>query len=176
MDLTSLWKKAVGSSTLSDAEKETLYGIDPGALQASVAALQKQLDAAENAQLSETEKLQKELTRLRDERETLDRNFRALSRRNRVGEIARQFGCDEPDYLDFLAGRSDVDLEDENAVSTMVEGLKKSHPAVFSSQLKSGGGAGVTEALERRENHLPHDAESRLGVLMQTIGKVPFQE
>ena len=176
MNLNPLWKKAVVSSTLSDSEKEALYQIDPDALRQSVSALQKQLDDAENAQLSETEKLQKELTKVRDERETLDRNYRALFRQHRIAAIARKFGCAEPDYLDFLAARSSVDLEDDAAVAAMVGQLQKSHPFAFVSQLKSGGGAGSPETLEKQENSLPRDPESRIGILMQTIGKVPFQE
>ncbi len=176
MNLSSLWKKAVASSTLSDGEKETLYQIDPDALRQSVSALQKKLDDAENAQLSETEKLQKELAKVRDERETLDPNYRALCRQHRIAAIARESGCAEPDYLDFLAAKSSVDLADDAAVSAMVDQLKKSHPFAFVSRLKSGGGAGNAETLEKPETTFPRDPGSRLGILMQTIGKVPFQE
>ena len=176
MNLTPLWKKCVAESAFDAKVKETLAGFDPDALREQLAEAQKKLDDAENAQLSETEKLQKELAQLRAEREDIDAKFRTLARRGRIERIARDHGCDDPEYLDFLAGKRSVDLDDDNAVSAMMEELKKTHPFAFFSHLQSGGGSGSAEALDPGEERAGSDPVSRIGVLMQSIGKVPFQE
>ncbi|MCQ2377602.1 MAG: hypothetical protein MJ016_00115 [Victivallaceae bacterium] len=177
MNVSALWKKFIAESPLDENERQAWLQRDPDAMSREIAELRRKLDAAENAQLSETEKMQKALDGALAEREEIEKKYRALERRNKIDRIARDAGCADADYLDFLAGKRAVDLDDEAAVAAMIGDLTKSHPSAFFSRLQSGGGSGCAETLERDDGECAFpDPVSRIGALMQTIGKVPFKE
>lgn len=175
MKFKQIIEKAVNGEKLSNDEISSLKSIDPDNMLTEITSLKNQICELENAPLSDNEKLQKTIDALTAERDQLNRDFSRLSRQCRIAEIARDSGCNEPEYLDYLTQRANVDLADETAVRNFVSGLRETHPACFTSQLKSGGGCGIVSTADPAEN-ISSPPVSRIDFLVQSLCNAPFKE
>ena len=112
------------------------------------------LDALERAELEkfDADSLIREKEDASRERDQLKSEHISLKRGQQLHNIAQRFNCSDPDYLDFLASRHDLDLADDNAVTAFVAAMQKSSPHCFYSSVRSGGGAvGNTSGPENQE-------------------------
>ncbi|MDD4816787.1 MAG: hypothetical protein PHI85_02315 [Victivallaceae bacterium] len=65
-----------------------------------------------------------------------------LKRRARIAEIAGDRRFSDPDYLDYLAGKNQIDLDDPAKVDAFMTGLAATLPGFFTLPLASGAGGG----------------------------------
>ena len=108
--LKEIIAKALRGETLNALERAELESFDPD-------ALRQKIDELERAKLTREEALQHDLDDVRAERDTLLSERDALRRRRRIEEIARDAGCDCAEFLDFLAAKANVDIDDAEAVA-----------------------------------------------------------
>ena len=90
------------------------------------------------AAASESARLEKELAALSAEHEKLKTAHGELLRHRRIGELAASSGCIDPDFLDFLAGREGVDIDDPEAAGKFISDMERAHPRCFRSALQPG--------------------------------------
>ncbi|MGE4301094.1 MAG: hypothetical protein AB7F40_05765 [Victivallaceae bacterium] len=81
-----------------------------------------------------------ELAALRSSEERLRTELSARDRREKVAALARDRHFCDPEYLDYLAQKSTVDLSDSAAVDAFIAGLASAAPRFFTVPLASGAG------------------------------------
>lgn len=164
MNIKGLIAKLLRREELNALERAELEKFDPEALQSKLAEL-------ERAKLSREEALQQDLSAARAERDTLRAECGALIRRERINSIAAAAGCTEPEYLDFLASRREVALDDDEAVKTFLAEVERANPHCFRSRLHSGsGGAAAAAATEPGRGAEQSD---RIGEIISALGGAP---
>ena len=166
MKLKDLITKALNGAELNALERAELEKFDPDALKARA-------DEAERARLSHEEALQRDLDAANAERETLQKERDALVRRNRIGALAADSGCTDPDYLDFLARKAELDLDDEAAVREFLARTERETPYCFRSRLKPGTGAAAP--VGKTAGNKP-SAPDRIGAIAEALVGAPEAE
>ena len=165
MNIKPLIAKLLRSEELNALERAELEKFDPDALRA-------QLDELERSKLSREEALQQDLAAALAERDTLRAECGALVRRERINSIAAEAGCTEPEYLDFLAARREVALDDAEAVKTFLAEVENSNPHCFRSRLRSGSG-GVAAAASEPARGANAELPDRIGEIVSALGGAP---
>ena len=99
--------------TLSPEEKSRLAAVDLDALSGENLSLRSAVESG-NARAAE-----------------LETALNRMKRDNRIRDIASASGCTVPDYLDFLAEKQQIDLDDAQAVEGFVTALKRDAPPVL---------------------------------------------
>lgn len=154
-------------------------------LQQQVDALTEKVENLEANGLSEADKAKKEsekqLSKLQKQVETLtaerDEARKQLTARDftaEVGKLASAHKFDNPEYLEYLITKKQLDLKDEDAVSAFFKELETSAPSHFQSDAHPGSGSGpgketpsnaaagkqrITELLGKRELSMREAAE-----------------
>ena len=165
MNIKPLIAKLLRSEELNALERAELEKFDPDALKSK-------LDELERAKLTREEALQQDLAAARSERDTLRAECGALIRRERINSIAAEAGCTEPEYLDFLAARREVALDDAEAVKTFLAEVENSNPHCFRSRLRSGSG-GVAAAASTPVRGANSEFPDRIGEIVSALGGAP---
>jgi len=164
MNIKPLIAKLLRSEELNALERAELEKFDPDALRA-------QLDELERSKLSREEALQQDLAAALADRDTLRAECAALVRRERINSIASAAGCTEPEYLDFLAARRNVALDDAEAVKTFLAEVENSNPHCFRSRLRSGSGGVAAAAPPIRGANA--EFPDRIGEIVSALGGAP---
>ena len=164
MKLRELIVKALNGAELNALERAELEKFDPDALKA-------RLDEAERARLSREEALQRDLDAANSERDALRKERDALVRRDRIATLAADSGCTDPDYLDFLARKSGVELEDEAAVKEFLARTERDNPHCFRSRLKPGTGAPLPA--HAASGGASPAVPDRIGAIVEALGGAP---
>ncbi len=165
MNVKPLIAKLLRNEELNALERAELENFDPDALQTK-------LDELERAKLGREEALQQDLAAAEAERDALRAECAALVRRERISAIAAESGCTEPEYLDFLAARRGVALDDADAVKAFVAEAKRANPHCFESRLHAGsGGAAIAAPVPNGA-----DAPDRIGEIVSALGGAPEAE
>ena len=167
MNIKPLIAKLLRREELNALERAELETFDPDALQSK-------LDELERSKLSREEALQQDLAAAESERDRLRAECGALHRRERINSIAAEAGCTEPEYLDFLAARREVALDDPEAVKTFLAEVEVANPHCFRSRLRSGSGgatAEVTPAAPVAANY-----PDRINEIVSALGGAPEAE
>ena len=159
--------KALRGEELNALERAELENFDPE-------ALQQKIDELERAKLTREEALQHDLDAAQAERDALRTERDTLRRRNRIDAIARESGCDHAEFLDFLAGKENVDLEDGKAVAEFVARAEHDNPALFRSRLRPGSGGTAAQAVPDRPRRAA--APDRIGAIVEALDGVPEAE
>ena len=157
---------------LNALESAELAAFDPDSLCAELEDAKRRLKEHEKAKMTGEEALRHDLAEVVAERDALRRDRDALRRRQRIAELAAQSGCEEPDYLDFLAGRAGIDLDDAGAVAGFLAETEKANPHCFRTSLRPGGGSGLPAA-ESDAGFSPVPPADRLGRLIVDLGEAP---
>lgn len=131
-----------GGEIPTDA-REQLSGFDPESLREELSTLRSQLEEQENAKLSAEELLKKQLSTALSEKEALQQKHDLLERTTRIRRLADETGCEDPDYLDYLAQKQHVDLKDTRAVEEFLSRTLQSRPYCFRASLHPGSGSGA---------------------------------
>ena len=133
------------------------------------------LNALERAELEnfDADSLIREKEDVSRERDQLKSEHLSLKRGQQLHDIARRFNCCDPDYLDFLASRSGLDLDDAGAVTAFVGEMQKNSPHCFYSSVKSGGGSVGAVAGEGNPEVPGYD---RIGRIAASLAQAPEQQ
>lgn len=132
-----------------------------------------EINALERAELEnfDADKIMQERDQVQQEHNQLKNEHASLKRAKRLQEISSLYSCCEPDFLDYLASREQIDLEDKKAVENFISAMQKSNPHCFFSQVKSGGGGiGKDPAAAPDEAHFECD---RIGRIAASIAHAP---
>ena len=165
MNIKPLIAKLLKHEELNALGRAELENFDPDALQSK-------LDELERSKLSREEALQQDLAAVQSERDQLRAECGALVRRERIGAIAAESGCTEPEYLDFLAARREVALDDPAAVTAFLAEVESANPHCFRSRRRPGSG-GPPAA----EPPAPQpDTPDRIGGIISALGEAPEAE
>ena len=163
MNIKGLIDKLLRREELNALERAQLEKFDPDALQSK-------LDELERSKLSREEALQQDLAAALSERDTLRAECGALIRRERISSIAAEAGCTEPEYLDFLASRREIALDDPEAVKTFLAEVERDNPHCFRSRLHPGSGGAAAADPARAANS---EAPDRIGAIVSALGGAP---
>ena len=152
--------------------RQQLSGLDPESLNEELSTLRRQLEEQENAKLSAEELLKKQLSAALSERDALLTRHKALERRDLIRKLAEKSGCEDPEYLDFLAERQKVDLEDEQAASAFLAEAARQSPHCFRASVNPGSGAAAPTL---PGGTVPEDEfrEDRIGKLVRQLNSAP---
>lgn len=123
--------------------REKLAGFDPELLREELSTLRLQLEEQENAKLTAEELLKKQLNAALSEKEELQRRHEMLERSTQIRRLADESGCEDPDYLDYLARKQNVDLNDDHAAKEFLERTLQDRPYCFRASLHPGSGSGT---------------------------------
>jgi len=163
----------LGGGQLNALESAELAAFDPDAAAAELESAKQRIKEFEKAKLTGEEALRQELAELAAERDALRRDRDSLRRQRRIAELAAQSGCDAPDYLDFLAGKAGIDLDDAGAVAGFLAEAEKANPHCFRTSLRPGGGSGMPAEGGGAPADPPPAAGDRLGRLIAELGGAP---
>ena len=164
MKLKELISKALAGTELNALERAELENFDPDTLKA-------RLDEVERAKLSREEALQRDLEEAESERESLRKERDLLVRRSRIDALAAGSGCTDPEFLDFLAQKSGLELDDDAAVKAFLERTERENPHCFRSRLRPGTGAPA--APDGEVSRPDSSAPDRIGAIVEALGAAP---
>lgn len=185
MKISEIIKKIAKGEELNALEIAELERLDVDGLTQRAAdaenklkEAQEKLDAAEQEKLTEQEKLKKRaekaeerLKAVENERDEAKRRHDALVRRNRINELAAKHKCEDPEFLDYLAGKREIDIDDDAKASEFIAALKKDNPKYFAADIKPGAGpADVPKAPEPSKSPEPGD---RIGKIIEGLQAAP---
>ena len=122
-------------------------------------------DFARNA-IPEDDRLQQ----LQSEFDKLSAAHNQLRRQLVIGEISREHKCLDANYLEYLAGREALDLDDSGAVEKFIAQVKQLSPRLFETQLQQGTGMQDFNFNAPENNGFPPD---RVGQLMCELSQAP---
>ena len=123
--------------------RELLARFDPESLKEELSSLRSQLEEQENAKLSTEELLKKQLNNALSEKEELRKQHETLQRTTLIRQLAAEYGCEDPDYLDFLARKENVDLQNQETAAEFLRNTAMSRPYCFRSPVQPGSGPGA---------------------------------
>lgn len=172
MNLKDAIRALLAGEEITPDLRRQLSEFDPESLNEELSGLRNKLEEQENAQLSAEELLKKQLSEALSQRDDFEKRHRQLERRNRIRELAEQSGCEDPEYLDFLAARAGVDLEDPGAAAEFIDRAVKNSPHCFRAPLNPGSGSGIAGT---DIPHLPAspDGSDRIGRIVRSLGSAP---
>ena len=132
-----------------------------------------ELNALERAELAslDADALIEERDSLSRERDQLKTEHLSLKRGQRLREVAQKYNCGDPDFLDYVAAKRNVDLDNEQAVGELMEEMQKNSPHCFYSRIRSGGGAAApaNRAADRPEEPPEQDRIGRIALRLAGI-------
>ncbi|MBR7104031.1 MAG: hypothetical protein IKC65_03730 [Lentisphaeria bacterium] len=108
------------------------------------------------------------------ERDQLKAEQQKSKRRQLLQDIADKYSCGETDFLDYLAARKEVDLENEEAVSAFIADMQQSSPHCFYSRVRSGGGQVSSPSLPAEQTGVP--GYDRIGRIAASLVHAPEQK
>ena len=166
MKISEILKKMLEGKELTDAEKEAVKSFrDPEDNSGKESELQKQIDAlkqekselqskideAENAKLTDQEKLEKQIKTLTDQENTLTTERDNLKTANAamvfdhgVEKLAREHKFTDVDFLKFKIQNAKLDISKADKVTEFMTSLKKDSPRFFEAEVNHGGGGSPT--------------------------------
>ena len=142
MNLKEALDALLSGREISPEARELLVRFDPESLREELNTLRTQLEEQENAKLSAEELLKKQLSTALSEKEALQQKHDLLERTTQIRRLADESGCEDPDYLDYLARKQNVDLNDQRAVGEFLSRTLQSRPYCFRASLHPGSGSG----------------------------------
>ena len=151
--------------------REQLTGFDPESLREELGSLRSKLEEQENAKLSAEELLKKQLNAALSEKEELLEKHKSLERAARISQLAAESGCEDPDYLDFLASKEKVDLQDNGAVSEFISRTLQNRPNFFRTSLHPGSGTGAQ--FNELQHTRPEPGSDRISRIVSSLDSAP---
>ena len=137
-----------------------------------------ELNALERAELAsfDADALIGEKDALARERDQLKTEHLSLKRGQRLREVAQKYNCGDPDFLDYVAAKRNVDLDNEQAVGELMEEMKKNSPHCFYSRIQSGGGSASapSPAADRPEEPPEQDRIGRIALRLAGLPEKSF--
>ncbi|MBO5766634.1 MAG: hypothetical protein J6S24_10115 [Lentisphaeria bacterium] len=170
MSIKNIISKLLSGSQPDAEERAELERFDPEKLLSEISDLRARAEAGEREKLSEKERLELDIANISKERDQLKTAHDTMLRRNHLRELSAKSNFSDPDYLDFLAGKEELDLADAAACDNFIEKLRREKPEAFSSTLKSGSGSGNTPGFYDRSPLVHEDQISRIISELENAG------
>lgn len=109
------------------------------------------LQALEDKDLTEQEKLKKEserqaakqaaeLAKATKERDEALARIADFEFKNRISDIAEKHGFIDPEYLGYRLKQGKIELDKDDSIADFIAELEKAQPALFKSSVRAGGG------------------------------------
>jgi AraC-like DNA-binding protein len=143
MNIKNTIRKLLSGSEINALERAELESYDPDILSSQLDGMRTRVTEIEREKLGEKERLELDIAEITRERDELKADRNRLLRSRRIQELAESCRFNDPEYLDYLAGKADVDLYDDEAAQRFISELQVKRPESFISSLKSGSGSGV---------------------------------
>lgn len=116
----------------------------------------------------EISQLKKNLKLLAEERDRHRDELRQIRLRGRVTEIAGQFNFNDPEYLEYLVGKNQLELDDREQVRDFMARIREEMPRHFKVELRPGGGSNPGY-----DHHADFTSARQSGDVMQMLCHAP---
>jgi hypothetical protein len=146
MNIKNTIRKLLSGSQINALERAELESYDPDVLNSQLDGMRTRVTELEREKLGEKEKLELDIAEITRERDELKAARNQLLRSRRIQELAENCRFNDPEYLDYLAGKAGIDLDDEESTAKFISELQEKRPESFVSSLKSGSGSGTVPA------------------------------
>lgn len=121
-------------------------------LETELETIKSKVEELEGKGLSEVDKVkketEKEMNKLKQQlaaeltaKETAANELNSMKRKASISDLAAKHNFTDPEFLDFKASSSKLDLVDEAKVKEFMDGLKTASPKMFKVDAASGGGS-----------------------------------
>lgn len=170
MNIRNTIRKLLAGSEINALERAELESFDPETLTSQLDGMRSRVTELEREKLGEKERLELDISEITRERDELKADRDQLLRSRRVQELAENCRFNDPEYLDYLAQKSGIDLNDEEATGKFISELQEKRPESFSSALKSGSGSGAAPADVHQNNVTGTD---RIGKIISDLETAP---
>lgn len=114
----------------------------------SMEQLQGELQALKNAfsefarqNLPEIDRVKQQLRDTAAERDNVAGELKHLRRQNAISSLAAQYGFTDPEYLDFMLQKHQIEPDKNDIANAFMLDLKKSNPRYFALPIKPGSGS-----------------------------------
>ena len=170
MAIKQLISKLLDNRALTDAERAELEQFDPEKISGELETLRSKVEESEREKLGEKERLELDIRNISLERDRLKESHDKLLRQQMVRELAGKNRFSDADYLDYLATRENIDLNDEEACTKFIEKMRTEKPGSFESTLKSGSGSGIASAMQGAAHH----GSDRIGNIISKLENTSY--
>ena len=170
MAIKQLISKLLDNRALTDAERAELEQFDPEKISGELETLRSKVEESEREKLGEKERLELDIRNISLERDRLKESHDKLLRQQMVRELAGKNRFSDADYLDYLATRENIDLNDEEACTKFIEKMRTEKPGSFESTLKSGSGSGIASAMQGAVHH----GSDRIGNIISKLENTSY--
>ncbi len=170
MNIKNTIQKLLSGNQINALERAELESFDPDALNTQLDSMRSRVTELEREKLGEKERLELDISEVTRERDELKAARDQLLRSRRIQQLASDSRFNDPEYLDFLAGKAAVDLNDDEAAAKFIGELQEKHPEAFSSPLQSGSGSGIIPADNYRS---PAGNSDRIGKIISNLETAP---
>ena len=164
MSVKNIILKLLDNQPVNVLERAELEQFDPEKLVSELDELRSRVAEAER----EKEQLELDIRSVTLERDQLRESRDRLLRSQMVRELAGKHRFSDPDYLDYLAAKESVDLNNPEACSDFIERMRLAKPESFETTLKSGSGSGISSAVK---SAAPADGD-RIGKIISELENV----
>ncbi|MPM51780.1 hypothetical protein SDC9_98531 [bioreactor metagenome] len=103
--------------------------------------LKTKLSEFEKQQLPEAERVRRELSELTAQRDAAAEELKRRKRDDAVKALAAGQRFNDPEYLDFLLARRNIDPGDADRTEPFLREFRATNPRFFNVELKSGSGS-----------------------------------
>lgn len=172
MNLKEALDTLLAGNELPAESREMLARFDPEALREELSSLRGKLEEQENAKLSAEELLRKQLDAALSEKETLLKQQQSLERNVMIRDLAARSGCDDPDYLDYLARKEEIDLKDPAVTEKFLARTMERCPNLFRASLHPGSGPAGEKEGSLFPVSAPCDGD-RIGRILHSLESAP---
>ncbi len=103
----------------------------------------KQLSRELSLHKTQVDGLRSEISTLQLTADTAKRELEGMKRRDRLSAIAKEHHFTELDYLEYLAEKESLDVNDSEQIANFMSQLTSSHSKFFDLEIVGGSGSGV---------------------------------
>ena len=170
MNIKNTIQKLLAGGQINALERAELESFNPDELNSQLDVMRSRVSELEREKLGEKERLELDISEVTRERDELKAARDQLLRSRRIQQLASDSRFNDPEYLDFLAARADVDLNDDEAAAKFIGELQEKHPESFASPLRSGSGSGIAP---NDDCGFPAGNPDRIGKIISNLETAP---
>ena len=119
MNIKNTIQKLLAGGQINALERAELESFNPDELNSQLDVMRSRVSELEREKLGEKERLELDISEVTRERDELKAARDQLLRSRRIQQLASDSRFNDPEYLDFLAARADVDLNDDEAAAKL---------------------------------------------------------
>ena len=171
MSIKNIITKMLSGAEINALERAELEAYEPDKLTAELESLRLKVSEAEKAELNEKERLELDIAALSKERDELKISRDRLLRQQSVRELAGRTNFSDPEYLDYLASKDGVDLNDADLCEKFIEKIRREKPHSFGASVKSGSGISATNGTSEKA---PQADVNRIGKIISGLENISY--